>query len=110
MRLRPDWPRGARQLAWLLATTDDAAVRDGRAAVPLAESACARTTQAVARCQDTLAAAYAAAGDFTQASAHAARAVELSRAAGEKGPAAAYEARAQLYAKGEAYVAKRVPR
>jgi len=107
VRLKEDWPRPQRKLAWLLATTDDPAVRDGRAAVPLASSACAltRTTATVARCLDTLAAAYAAAGDFENASASAARAVELGRAAGEK--TAAYEARAQLYARGEAFVAKR---
>jgi tetratricopeptide (TPR) repeat protein len=105
VRLRPEWARPQRQLAWLLATTDDPAVRDGHAAVPLAQSACARTKVTVARCLDTLAAAYAAAGDFDQAQTIAARAVMAARAAGEKtGP---YEARERLYAKGEAYVAKR---
>jgi Flp pilus assembly protein TadD len=105
VRLRPDWPRPARQLAWLLATTDDPAVRDGREAVSLAESACAKTTATLARCLDTLAAAYAAAGDLERAQATEARAVALARASG--GRTTAWEARADLYARGEAYVAPR---
>lgn len=110
VRLRADWPRAQRQLAWLLATTDDAGVRDGRAAVALAESACARTKQTLARCLDTLAAAHATAGDFVKATAVATKAVELARAGGEKGAANTYEARKALYAKGEAYVAPRTRR
>ncbi|APR88006.1 O-GlcNAc transferase [Minicystis rosea] len=104
VRLRPDWPRAQRQLAWLLSTTDDPAVRDGRAAVPLAESACARTKQTLSRCLDTLAAAHAASGDFEKARATAQKAVGLSTSPGEK---ATYEGREKLYARGEALWVKR---
>ncbi len=95
LRLRPDWPAAQRHLAWILATSPDEKVRDGKAAVELATAACAKTTVAVARCQDTLAAAYAASGDFEKAQTTALNAADLA----QKEPAAAarYAAHAKLF-------------
>jgi len=104
LRLRPGSIRIQRQLAWLLATTDDAQVRDGQAALSLAQSACAGTTRAKARCQDTLAAAEASSGDFASAATRARHAAELARQEGEEQAARRYEARARLYATAQPYV------
>lgn len=55
------------RMAWLLATADDARVRDGKRAVTLATEAWA-LDKSDAYVMDTLAAAYAEAGNFQQAS------------------------------------------
>lgn len=104
LRLRPGSTRIKRQLAWLLATTSDARVRDGQAALTLARSACAETVRAVARCQDTLAAAEAASGDFESAAARARQAAQHARREGDDSAAKRYEARARLYATAQPYV------
>lgn len=57
---------GAR-LAWLLATIDDAAVRDGKAALALAQRLAAATPSPNPQLLDALAAAYAETGDFRSA-------------------------------------------
>jgi protein O-mannosyl-transferase len=106
LRLRPKHTRAKRQLAWLLATTSDPRVRDGRTAVARATSACAETVRAVARCQDTLAAAEAANGDFDGATRRAEQAAQLARREGHESASKAYEARARLYATHQAYVEK----
>jgi tetratricopeptide (TPR) repeat protein len=54
-------------LAWLLATCTDGGVRDGAASVTLAERACELTQWASYPYIDTLAAAFAEAGDFDRA-------------------------------------------
>ena len=104
LRLRPKYTRAKRQQAWLLATTSDARVRNGRAAIDLATSACAETVRAVARCQDTLAAAEAANGDFEAAAKRAEQAAQLARREGHESAARAYQARAKLYANHTPYV------
>ena len=54
-------------LAWLLATCPDDALRNGREAIDLARKACELTEWEEAGHIDTLAAAYAEAGDYEQA-------------------------------------------
>ncbi len=100
LRRRPGWPRAQRQLAWLLATAADERVRDGQAAIALATEGCAGSPN-LARCFDLQAAAFAAAGDFERARAHARRAVEL---AGADPVAGVFAARAALYQRGRAFV------
>jgi len=63
----PDSPRMLDELAWLLATYPDSKSRDGTEAVRLAEHACALTERRIPALLDTLAAAYAEAGDFPRA-------------------------------------------
>lgn len=63
----PDDPMLLNQKAWLLATCPDATVRDGQQAVELATRACEFTAYENVALIDTLAAAYAEAGDFESA-------------------------------------------
>jgi tetratricopeptide (TPR) repeat protein len=63
----PDSPRMLDELAWLLGTNPDSKTRDGNEAVRLAEHACGLTERKIPALLDTLAAAYAEAGDFPRA-------------------------------------------
>ena len=54
-------------LAWILATSPDDKVRDGKRAIQYATEACERTGWKVPVCLNTLAAAYAEAGQFEEA-------------------------------------------
>src|SRR5437763_52903 len=53
-------------VAWFYATCPEGSVRDGKKAVALAEDACTKSQWKNGAAIDTLAAAYAEAGDFTQ--------------------------------------------
>ena len=64
LRLEPDSIEGLNNLAWLLATCNDATIRDGARAVQLAEHACVLTDHKQGFLLGTLAAAYAEAGRF----------------------------------------------
>jgi len=66
-RLRPDDFERANHTAWELATHPDQQVRDGAAALELAEKACALTKNADFRMLDTLAAALAESKKFRRA-------------------------------------------
>jgi spermidine synthase len=79
----PDWPEAANKLAWLLATHPQAELREPSEAVRLAELACAPWAQPLPEYFNTLAAAYAAAGRFTDAMQAAQRGIDGARAAGK---------------------------
>ena len=90
------------KLAWLLATNPKDSVRNGTEAVAVALVACEQTGNANAAYLDTLAAAYAEAGDFPHALttmdaaiAHTAESDEQERTT--------YRQRRALYAQGKAY-------
>jgi hypothetical protein len=70
-------------LAWVLATSPDAARRDGALAVELAEDACLQTQYRQAGMVETLAAAYAEAGRFDEATGAARMASALASQAGD---------------------------
>jgi tetratricopeptide (TPR) repeat protein len=89
-RLKPDEAGLLNNLAWQLATQADAALRNGREAVELAERACELSGHKEAGYLDTLAAAYAEAGRFGEAVKAAEAACELFP------PAEAAEARTRL--------------
>jgi tetratricopeptide (TPR) repeat protein len=79
----PDSPRMLDELAWLLATYPDSKSRDGTEAVRLAERACDVTQRKIPALLDTLAAAYAEAGEFPQAISAAEEALNRARASGD---------------------------
>jgi predicted Zn-dependent protease len=79
----PDSPRMLDEIAWLLATYPDSKSRDGAEAVRLAERACALTDRRVAALLDTLAAAYAEAGDFSRAVATGEEALNTAHSTGD---------------------------
>ena len=91
---RPDWVPPLRALAWFLATHPDAERRDPAEAVRLAERADELSGHRHPAVFDTLAAAYAAAGDFDRAVAAAEKA--LARFSGPKAQEQAEQVRARL--------------
>jgi tetratricopeptide (TPR) repeat protein len=82
VRLAPGLPRALNELAWLLATSPDAAVRNGPEAVRLAEQACAASGRRDPGCLGTLAAAYAEVGRFPEAISTAQEALFLGQTMG----------------------------
>jgi tetratricopeptide (TPR) repeat protein len=101
--LRPNWVAPTTNLAWLLATTDDARLADPTRAVALSLEV-THDEGNDANALDTLAAAYAAAGNFARAETVARRAVAIARAEEKRGSARIYEERRRLYAAGKRYV------
>jgi Flp pilus assembly protein TadD len=84
VRLAPDSPLALNELAWLLATSSDAALRNGPEAVQLAEHGCAVTSRRDPMLLATLAAAYAEAGKFSEAINAAQEALSLARTTGDE--------------------------
>ncbi len=74
--LEPDDSGVLNNLAWLLATSPDADLRDGKRAVELATKACEETKWEEAHIISTLAAAYAESGDFDSARKYSKQAVD----------------------------------
>ena len=83
VRLNPGQPAPHNELAWLLATHGDAAVRDPKKAVELARQAATLTLHQDPFVLDTLATAYASEGRFNHAIREARRALQLAEAAGK---------------------------
>jgi hypothetical protein len=93
-------PRDATLLedaAWLLATNPNASVRNGPEAVELAQRAVKLSEGREPAILDTLAAAYAEAGQFDKAVETAIEAHRLAEAAGQRHQARAIEMRLELY-------------
>jgi tetratricopeptide (TPR) repeat protein len=95
----PDDDELAHNLARVLATAPDPAIRDGALALRLASAVRARTGGRDPRVLDTLAAAYAAAGQMPLARAAAAEAVALAKQLGQFDVAEEIARRAQSYEK-----------
>jgi Flp pilus assembly protein TadD len=100
---KSDQPEALNNLAWLLATSPDSAVRNGTDAVRFAEQGCRLTGYQRAPMVATLAAAYAEAGRFTEAVATAQRAIALARAGGDTRFAGMVEQLLRLYQAGRPY-------
>jgi tetratricopeptide (TPR) repeat protein len=88
------------QTAWSLATRPDPGHRDGAQAVLIAEAICRMTHQTYVRGLDTLAAAYAEAGRFSEARAAIGRAIRLASSSSDKTQLSAMSGRLKLYEKG----------
>jgi tetratricopeptide (TPR) repeat protein len=98
-RADPENPLFCNSLAWMLATCPDDRLRDGDRAVTLARQACEATGWNNSYCLDTLAAACAETGVFTEAVHWQTQAVNLSPE--ELNPAR--QARLEMYQAGRPY-------
>jgi tetratricopeptide (TPR) repeat protein len=79
LRAKPDFVLALNNLAWMRATHEDPKLRDGAEAVRLAEHACQLTHRKEWGVLDTLAAAYAEAGRFSDAMAAAEAALGMAK-------------------------------
>jgi tetratricopeptide (TPR) repeat protein len=103
VKLRPQAAGLLNELARLLATSPQAEVRDGPAAVALAERACQLTSNKEPRFLATLDMAYAEAGRFQDAIGTADKTRELALSIGDQRSAQEAEARLGLYRKHQPY-------
>jgi tetratricopeptide (TPR) repeat protein len=103
LKIKPDSAEVQNNLARLLAMLAPAEGGDPVRAVALAQQACELTGNRVPAHLDTLAAAYAASGRFSEAIATAQKAAELARSAGQPELVREIEARLQLYRHGRPY-------
>lgn len=104
LQLAPEQLDAANELAWLLATTGDARVRDPEESIRLARGVVAAKPEPDPNTLDTLAAAYASAGRFAEAVDTAARAPALAEQRGDARVLESIEQRLALYRGGRAYV------
>jgi tetratricopeptide (TPR) repeat protein len=104
LRLEPGSLEVANNLAWILATTADPALRDPAEALRLVGAVAAAFPEPPPTLLDTLAAAQAATGRFNAAMQTADAAVRGARALGNEALAAQVTARRALYAAGRPYV------
>jgi len=109
VRLAPGLPRALNELAWLLATSSDASVRNGPEAIQLARQACAATGGRDPALLNTLAAAYAENGEFPQAVAAIQDALRLARTNGNAAAAARGDILKACFESGRPYREKAGP-
>jgi len=100
LELQPDHANAQNSLAWMLATAPQASLRNGARAVQLATQASGGNDPIVL---DTLAAAYAEAGDFSAAVQTAKKALQLAEAQSNAALAAALRRELQLYEAGQSF-------
>ncbi len=104
LQQRPDAPTALNAMAWILATAPDADVRQPGEALRLARRASQLTGRKAPEILDTLAAAYAAGGQYQEALAEAQAALDLATAQGASELAAKIHARIELYRQSRPYV------
>jgi len=104
-RLQPNDPSTLNDLAWLLATSRDSRIRNGRRAVVLARRACELGQWKNAFSIDTLAAASASAGNFSDAVKYQELAISRLDPSDRKAQAGGMQKRLQQYESGRAFTA-----
>src|ERR1043166_4138189 len=103
LQLEPQSTEALNNLAWIRASHPQAEFRNGPEAVRLAERACGQTDYKQPVLVGTLAAAYAEAGRFADATNAARKAIELATAVNEKEVAARNQELLEIYRAGHAY-------
>ncbi len=110
LNIKPDSAQIQNNLAWLLATYPEASIRNGAEAVELAQRAVQLSDGRRPEILNTLAAAYAEIGRFSEAAETARRALELALAQDNAALADAIRARIKLYRAGSrSYETPRLP-
>ena len=99
----PENVRLRNKLAWILATSPDASVRDGAKALEMAQALARTNSGRAAAVLDTLAAAYAETGQFHKAVATAQQALARARSGKQPGSAFAIQSRLDLYRAGRPF-------
>jgi tetratricopeptide (TPR) repeat protein len=103
LRQRPEWALAQNNLAWILATAPDPALRDGARALALVEAALVAAPED-ADLLDTLAVSQAALGRYDAALATSARAAAAARSQGNEARALEIETHAAAYREQRPYV------
>jgi arylsulfatase A-like enzyme/Flp pilus assembly protein TadD len=103
LQINPNQPLVLVNLAWVKATNPQASPQERREALDLALQLCRLTGFNRPHALDTLAAAYAAVGNFAEAVKAAERAIQLAYGAGQNELAAEIEKRLELYRQGRCY-------
>jgi cytochrome c-type biogenesis protein CcmH/NrfG len=106
IRLRPNNFRAYNHLAWYEATQSDPNISNPAEAMAMAVRACEITEYNEPYSLDTLAAAYASNGKFSEAAATAEKAEKLAESAGNKKLAEEIRNRIQLYKNNQPYYEK----
>ena len=100
----PDWINGINNLAWLLATYRDSEFHDPEEAIQLSERVCKLTNNENPEFLDTLAAAYASAGRFSDAVITSEKAIELAISLDLHELEKEIRQRLELYKRDQAYI------
>jgi protein O-mannosyl-transferase len=103
LQIVPDNPTIQNNLAWLLATSAEASLRNGSKAVELARQANTLTGGENPTILHTLAAAYAEVGRYGDARENVQKAIELARAAGRQDLAEQFNGELKLYEAGHPF-------
>ncbi|MFA5293408.1 MAG: tetratricopeptide repeat protein [Phycisphaerae bacterium] len=104
IRLKPYWFEPMNDLAWILSVNKDAAIRNPVRAVGLARRACELTNYENPGILDTLAAAYASAGNFSMAIETSMNALKLCKSPRQDIFKKEIESRLVLYRAGESFI------
>jgi arylsulfatase A-like enzyme/Flp pilus assembly protein TadD len=103
LSLKDNWPEVLNNLAWVKAAYEDEDFYEPNEAISLAHRACELSNYENAAMLDTLAVAYAAAGNFPEAIKTAEKALELLGAEGQAELAAQIQAHLDLFKSGQPY-------
>jgi tetratricopeptide (TPR) repeat protein len=103
LRFQPNQVEALNNLTWILATIEDKKFQNPAEAVKFAQRACELTGYQQPQILDTLAVAYAAAGNFVEAIETAEKARQLAESFGKKDLARQIRSRMELYKTGQPY-------
>lgn len=104
LELNPDLPEVLSNLAWIKATHQDPRFQNPEESIQLAQRACEVTNFKQANALDTLAAGYAAAGNFPEALKTAKKALELANSTGQEKLAETIKKHMKTYKQGRPYL------
>ena len=108
LEFQPGDPVVSNNLAWLLATSPDATVRASQEAIRLAQDVCRRSNRQFPPALDTLAAAYASAGDYERARVTAREAINLLQQRDMNDASEQLRHRLSLYERGQPFFDKTI--